>query len=98
MIALVRGVTRAATDAGSSHGSVSAGDVGEHRRRAGVGDRIRRGDERQRRDDDLVARPEPGRHRHEVQRRGAVRHRHGVLGAGVGGERLLELPRCAAPG
>ena len=44
-------------------------DVGEYRRRADVADRVRGGDERERRDDDLVARPDAEHDQRQVQRR-----------------------------
>ena len=53
---------------GVEPGLVRAHDVGEHRRGAGVGDGVGRGDEGHRGDDDLVAGPEPGGER----RRGAA--------------------------
>ena len=59
MIAFVRGVIAASAASAESHGASSAGDVGEHRRRARVADGVDAGDEGQRRDDHLVAGPRP---------------------------------------
>ena len=66
-------------------------DVGEDRRRAALPDRVGRGDERQRRHDDLVAGADAGDVEREVQRGGAVGRRHGVGRADALGEGRLEL-------
>ena len=65
-------------------------DLGEHRRGAGEQDRVGGRDERERRGDDLVARPEAERVQAEVQAGGAARHGHGVLHADAIAPRLLE--------
>ena len=53
-------------------------------------DRPRRGEERVRRRDDLVAGPDPERHQRDEQGVGAGGHADGVLRAAVVGDRLLE--------
>ena len=65
-------------------------DVAEHRSRAGQRDRLRRGVERERRHDDLVAGPHPHRAKSERDRVRPVRHPDRVPGAHVGRELGLE--------
>ena len=73
-----------------------ARDVDEDRRRADVAHRVDSGDEGERGDEDLVARPEPGGEAHQVQCRGAARDRARVRDADVRREGRLEL-RGARP-
>ena len=82
-----RGVDRVA---GSSHGSVTLDDVGEHRRGAGVRDGVDGRHEGHRRHDDLVARPEARRGADQVQAGRAVGDGERVARADVGGELALE--------
>jgi len=70
---------------------VRALDVAEDGRRADVDDGVRRGDEVQRRDDDLVARGATDGKKRHVQRRSAVRDCEGVLRVAELCERRLEL-------
>ena len=65
--------------------------VGIDRRRAHVRDRARRGDERDRRGDHLVALADAERPQRQHERVGAVAAAHAVLGAGVVDDALLEL-------
>ena len=71
-------------------------DVGEHRRRAALPDRVGRGDERERGHDDLVAGADARGVQREVQRGRAARHGHRVGGADALGEGLLELAHARA--
>lgn len=59
-----------------------------------VAHRVRRRDERQRRADHLVARPDAEGLQTQMEGRRAVRHRHDVVGADGTRERLLELLRA----
>ena len=72
MIALVRGVIRAATSSGSRF-SVIGIDVGEDRRRTDARDRLGRRVEGERRADHLVAGADPERLEREDERVGPVR-------------------------
>jgi len=78
---------------------VRACDVAEDGRGSGVHDRVRRRDEVQRREDDLVSVPAAGGEQGEVEGGGAVRDGDRVACAGELGERLLELldARAHAP-
>ena len=78
---------------------VRACDVAEDGRGSGVHDRVRRRDEVQRREDDLVSLPAAGGEQGEVEGGGAVRDGDRVACAGELGERLLELldARAHAP-
>jgi hypothetical protein len=73
---------------------VRAGDVGQHRRCAAVAHRRGGGDERHRRHDDLVARPDAGGQVREVKRRGAARQRDRVRHAQHFRKRRLEALRA----
>ena len=88
-IAFVRSVIAASTAAGSRF-SVTRVDVGEDRRRTLVENAVRRGDERERRGDRLVARPETGEADAEVQPRRAARDRGHEGRADPLGEGVLE--------
>ena len=66
-------------------------DVGENGPRADIADRVGGGDERQRRDDDLVAGADPRCHEGQVQAAVQEETRDGVAGADRCGESLLEL-------
>ncbi len=66
-------------------------DVDEDRLGAGVTDCVGGGDEVERRDEHLVARPASNRQKCQVQSRGAVRHGDRVAGAAELGELPLEL-------
>ena len=90
MIALVRGVI-AALDRLRVEVVGARIDVGEHRRRAALPDGVRRGDERHRRHDHLVARADARDVERELQRGRAVRGRDGVGGADARRERRLEV-------
>ena len=72
-------------------------DVDETRRRAGEADRLGRGDERVGRDDHLVAGADVEDPQREREGLGAGGDAHGVLGAAVGGELLLESRRAPRP-
>ena len=78
---------------------LGADDVAENRLGAGVLDRVRRGDEVQRRNHHLVAGPATDGQQGQVQRRGAVGDGDGVLGTAERCELALELlhPRPHAP-
>ena len=78
---------------------VGTDDVAEDGRRARVPDGVRRGDEVERRQDDLVARPAAGGEERQVQGGSAVCDRKGVCRVGQLGEGRLELPdpRAHAP-
>ena len=71
-------------------------DVGEHRRRAGAGDRLRRRVERERRADHLVAGADPHRLEREHERVGAVRDADRVRHAEIGGRLAARRPRPRA--
>ena len=88
-IAFVRGVIAASTAAGSRL-SVLRVDVGEHGRRALVDRAVRRGDERVRRRDHLVAGADAGEAHAEVQAGRAGRDRRAVRRADRVGEQRLE--------
>ena len=70
--------------------------VGEHGRRPLVEHHVGRGDERDRRRDDLVARTDAGRPHQQVQPGRAARDGDGVLAAAEGRELLLEVARVRA--
>ena len=76
---------------------VGAGDVAEDRRRPRVPDRVRRGDEVERREDDLVARAAARGEQREVQRRGAVGDRERVLRARRTRRTPPRTPRPSGP-
>src|SRR5256885_7576996 len=65
--------------------------VDEDRRRAAVAHGVRRCDEGQARDEDLVARPDPDGDQGEVERRGTVGDGDRVAGAAERSELALEL-------
>jgi hypothetical protein len=67
-------------------------DVREHRRSALVDDAVGRRGERERRDDDLVARPDPQGERGGVEGRRAAVDGHPLARPDRGGERLFEPP------
>src|SRR5439155_12328720 len=71
-------------------------DLAEDGRRARVQDGVRRGDERERGHDDLIARADARGRQGEVQTRGARRRRDTVLRADVRRDRLLELGHLRA--
>ena len=71
-------------------------DVGEDRRRALVEDAVGRGDERDRRRDDLVALADAGGAHEQVEAGRAARDRDGVLAVAERRERLLEAARVRA--
>ena len=77
-------------DAAGRDREVDVRDVGEPNRGAGFEDRVQRGDERERRGDDLVPRIEVERGQCGDQRRRPVVHGDGVLDSDQLGELVLE--------
>ena len=77
-------------DGGRVEAEVVGLDVGEDRAGAGERHRVRRGGEAERRDDDLVARPDAEREQRELQGAGARVHRHARAVLDVLGELGLE--------
>ena len=73
-------------------------DVDEDGRRAGMSYRIGRGDEAERRDDDLVTGPDAERDQGEMERRGPVGRGDPVPDVDVARDRLFELRPPGAPG
>ncbi len=76
---------------------LGADDVAENRLGAGVLDRVRRGDEVQRRNHHLVAGPATDGQQGQVQRRGAVGDGDGVLGTAERWRTRSRTPPPAAP-
>ena len=96
MIACVRGVIAAATDAGIEVEGRGI-DVDEHRPRAEPRDRAGGGEERIGRRDDLVARADAERHQRQQQRVGARRDGDRVRTPSVARQLALERRRPRAP-
>ena len=89
MTAFVLGVSTAFTVSAVTH-IVSGSTSQKTGHRAGRRDRLGRGPERERRDDDLVARPDAQRAQRDRERLGAVGDADRVPRADVGGELGLE--------
>ncbi len=87
--------SRAIRDRGLDRGRIDVRrrgiDVGEHRRRTGHDDAVRRSDEGGGSRDDLVSRPDSGGQERELHRGRTARHRDGGREAEIGGETLFEL-------
>ena len=66
-------------------------DIGQNRRRAGVGDRVRRRNEGQIGNDHLIARLQSQRRQREVKAGRAVAHGKGIFGSAIAREACLEL-------
>ena len=66
-------------------------DIGQNRRRAGVGDRVRRRNEGQIGNDHLIARLQPKRRQREVKAGRAITHGKGIFGSAVAREACFEL-------
>ena len=94
MTALLRSVRRRELLGRKAHRA--SVDVGEHRRAAGVNDRVGGRGERHRRDDDLLAGFDPERDHRQVKRRGAGVHAYRMLGPDVLAELLLEAMHARA--
>ena len=90
MIAFVRADISDLTDAGSMTKRVGV-DIGQHRRCAGVGNRVRRRDKGQIGNDDLIARLQPERCKREMKAGRAVAHRKRIFGSAVARKFVLEF-------
>ena len=86
----VRGLAQVGVELGGVDAERDGLRVDEVRHRVRVRHRVGGGDEGQRRHQHLVAGLHAGEQQADVQRRGAVRRRDGVRGAGDGGEVALE--------
>src|SRR6185437_11338030 len=71
-------------------------DLGEYRRRAAMTHDIDRGDEGQRRNDDLIAGPDPPGMQDEEGTRGPARHANRMAGAAGSSEAPFELDEARA--